>query len=73
MNDQRLIQFQCQKEGTLFYYQSSKIGLPFDWKCPLCGSKRIEQTGREFDPVDENSPIQESRAALQGQKGGAGR
>lgn len=54
---QRLIQFQCLKEGTLFYYQHGNYGLPFEFQCPLCGSRRVEQTGREFAPVDEMAPI----------------
>lgn len=53
---ERLIQYQCQREGTLFYYQSSMVRPSFDWRCPLCGSKRIEPTGRTFPPINENAP-----------------
>lgn len=48
-----LIQFQCQREGTLFYYQSSMKRLPWVMRCPLCGSKRTDETGRRFPDVDE--------------------
>jgi hypothetical protein len=50
--NEKLIQFQCNKEGTLFYYQSS-IKADFIRRCPLCGSTRVEQTGRTFPPVNE--------------------
>ena len=59
MNKERLIQYQCQKEGTLFYYQTGVLQPNFDWRCPLCGSKRVQKTGRTFPAVDENSQLQE--------------
>lgn len=63
MNDQRLIQFQCQREGSIFYYQTS-IDLPcnrqFVCRCPICGSKRIEETGRTFTPVNERKRLRQA-------------
>ena len=52
----KLIQFKCGGEGTLFYYQSAAdplyvIGVV--GFCPVCGSKRVTRTGREYPPVDE--------------------
>jgi hypothetical protein len=49
----RLIQFQCEREGTLFYYQTSLMRVPWQMRCPVCGSKRVEQTGREYEAIDE--------------------
>ena len=57
MNWNRLIQFQCGREGTLFYYQTGVISPFFVEWCPVCGSKRVTQTGRIFPPVDENAPL----------------
>jgi len=52
----RLIQFQCHRQGTLFYYVSGMIGsLPYPLCCPMCGSKRVEATGREVAGFDENN------------------
>lgn len=50
-----LYQFQCQKEGTLFYYQHGNSPLPSHLitHCPICGSKRVELTGREYQELDE--------------------
>ena len=57
-NDDRLIQFQCQKEGTLFYYQHDRqTARSLVNHCPVCGSKRVQETGRGFNSVDENRPI----------------
>ena len=51
----KLVQFQCQREGTLFYYQHTRQGARgIVSRCPVCGSKRIVATWREFDAVDEN-------------------
>lgn len=58
--NERLIQFQCQHDGSIFYYQTS-IKVPsnrqFVCRCPLCGSKRIEETGRTFAPVNAAKPF----------------
>jgi hypothetical protein len=53
----RLIQFQC-KDGTMFYYQSAMLNTP-TWiiRCPCCGSKVIEATGREYPELDECTDI----------------
>lgn len=50
-----LIQFQCQREGTLFYYQhqNARYARALVRKCPICGSSRVETTGREYRDVDE--------------------
>lgn len=63
MNGERLVQFQCGREGTLFYYQSSMIQVLFVDHCPVCGSKRVLITGREYPAVDENRPIRKRKAA----------
>ena len=51
-----LHQFQCQKEGTLFYYQHGNPWSPnyLIEHCPVCGSKRVEPTGRVYPDVDEH-------------------
>lgn len=59
----KLIQFKCGREGTLFYYQSAAdplyvIGLV--GFCPVCGSKRVTRTGREYPPVDESEEMKEA-------------
>ena len=49
-----LYQFQCQKEGTLFYYQhgcASSATMLVE-RCPVCGSRRVELI-RAFPPVEE--------------------
>lgn len=61
MMDMRLIQFQCLREGTFFYYQTGIIHPNFDWRCPLCGSKRVRITGRTFKGVDEIRPIRKGK------------
>ncbi len=62
-NNERLIQFQCQKEGTLFYYQSSIQNAFFVTHCPVCGSSRTEPTGREYVGVNETYKMTEAEAA----------
>lgn len=55
-----LYQFQCQKEGTLFYYQttgSRQTARAVVHRCPVCGSKRTDTTGREYPEVDESAPL----------------
>jgi hypothetical protein len=54
---ERLIQFQCGREGTLFYYQTSVKRPHFVNHCPVCGSKRVTPTGRDYRAVEENSPL----------------
>lgn len=56
-NDNKMIQFQCQREGTLFYYQTSVRDPSFIGHCPVCGSKCVEPTGRKFNAVEENYSI----------------
>ena len=50
----RLFQFQCQREGTLFYYQHGNTGAAGALvnRCPVCGCKRVLLI-RAFPPVDE--------------------
>ena len=56
--DGQLIQFQCQKEGSIFYYQHDRqTARSIVGHCPVCGSKRVKETGRGFNSVDENKPI----------------
>lgn len=53
-----LIQFQCQKEGSIFYYQyNGRLPSHIITRCPVCGSKRVEPTGRVYPDVDESAPI----------------
>jgi hypothetical protein len=57
-SNERLIQYQCQKEGTLFYYQTGVVNPSgIVERCPVCGSKRVDRTGREFPPVEEHRPM----------------
>lgn len=50
----KLVQFQCEREGTLFYYQHQPRGAAAVVKCcPICGSKRVTPTGRTFRKLDE--------------------
>lgn len=53
-----LHQFQCQKEGSLFYYQHG-FGNPSNIIefCPVCGHDEVRATGRTFPDVEENSPL----------------
>jgi hypothetical protein len=55
MNGTQLIQFQCQREGTLFYYQNSASAAYLITRCPLCGCRRVKATGRTYPAVDEMS------------------
>jgi hypothetical protein len=55
----RLYQFQCQREGTLFYYQHDPRATPNTLlyivdRCPVCGSRRVKLTGREYPGIDEH-------------------
>ena len=54
-----LIQFQCNKEGTLFYYQaqSEQYALPIITSCPACRSIRVAPTGRTWPDINESAPI----------------
>ena len=49
-----LIQFQCQEEGSLFYYQHTlgyaRMLVEF---CPVCGSWPAMPTGRVYDAIDQ--------------------
>jgi hypothetical protein len=56
-----LIQFQCKREGTLFYYQHGRAqaARSIVTRCPVCGSGRVVATGREFPDVDESASIPE--------------
>lgn len=58
----KLVQFQCEREGTLFYYQNAEHGRTLDVTkmveyCPLCGSKRVSATGRTYAMVEEGYRI----------------
>ena len=54
-----LYQYQCQEEGTLFYYQHSMKPVPAHIVefCPVCGTADVAPTGRTYPPVDEHLPI----------------
>lgn len=55
-----LWQFQCMKEGTLFYYQHGNQWSPRHLieRCPLCGSRNVRETGRSYPDVDEHAPTE---------------
>jgi Zn finger protein HypA/HybF involved in hydrogenase expression len=55
--NERLIQFQCEREGTLFYYQSNRVNVCVVARCPVCGSTRVNETGREYPALDETKEI----------------
>ena len=53
-----LLQYQCQKEGDLFYHQqdtSSGTNVLLVEFCPVCGSKRVDLTGRRYANLDESA------------------
>ena len=51
---QFLHQFECLKNGSLFYFQSAtKKPSAFVSLCPLCGSTSVVPTGRIFPALDE--------------------
>ena len=52
--ENKMVQFQCQAQGELFYYQhTSQYARVLVTRCPVCGSKRVKPTGRLFTAVDE--------------------
>lgn len=55
----RLYQYQCDAEGSLFYYQHESKPIPSHIveHCPVCGSKGVALTGREYEPVDEQARL----------------
>ena len=61
-----LWQFQCQREGSLFYFQhvSGNTARLMVTRCPICGSKRVKITDRDFKGVDENKPITLQRITI---------
>lgn len=59
---QRLIQYQCQREGSLFYYQTAVLRPSFIDHCPVCGSRRVRATGRVFRAVKEHKPLRDARS-----------
>ena len=52
-----LWQFQCQKEGSIFYYQhgSRQSARYLVSHCPICGSKKVGLTGLVYSEVDERT------------------
>ncbi len=52
--DKRLWQYQCQKEGTLFYYQAGEFrpASHVVIACPVCRSSRVKVV-RVFPAIDE--------------------
>jgi hypothetical protein len=65
---QVLVQFQCQKEGSLFYYQHIDVRMAryLARHCPVCGSKRIRATGRIYPAVDERQSGELMKEAIGG-------
>jgi DNA-directed RNA polymerase subunit RPC12/RpoP len=64
---ERLWQYQCMREGTIFYYQHAmKPHSEMITRCPMCGSKRLRRT-RVFPGVRETSDVAEE--ALTGKRG----
>ena len=55
----KLYQYRCDAEGTLFYYQHGSAPPPTHIveTCPVCGTKGVALTGREYEPVDEQQPL----------------
>ena len=53
-----LYQYQCQEEGTLFYYQERNPWTPHHLVdfCPVCGTADVAPTGRVYPAVDERAP-----------------
>ena len=50
-----LIQFQCQKDGTLFYYQHDRqTARSIVEFCPVCRAKQVKETGRSYSPIEES-------------------
>ena len=57
-SETKLIQFQCQRQGEIFYYQHTRqAARSIVSHCPVCGSKRVNETGRDFPAVDEAQPF----------------
>ena len=51
----KMVQFQCQANGEIFYYQHTEgYARLLVGRCPVCASKRVKPTGRLFAAVDEN-------------------
>lgn len=67
MNPNTLWQFQCQKEGTLFYYQHGLRPWHLVNYCPLCGWADVEFTGRKYAGVDEDRRIVRSSKGREGE------
>lgn len=53
----KLVQFQCGREGSMFYNQEYRGGGQIVERCPVCGSKKVRRTGRTYRPVDENKAL----------------
>lgn len=55
-----MYQFQCEKEGTLFYYQhgSRQAARALITHCPVCWSDRVNATGRIYAEVDEAAKVE---------------
>ena len=59
-----LHQFQCQTEGTLFYYRhQGKLPAHIVEFCPVCGAKDVGPTGRTFPDVNEHQHQEEAETA----------
>ncbi len=52
-----LLQYQCQKEGDLFYHQqdtSAGTHTGLITFCPVCGTQMVEPTGRRYANLEES-------------------
>ena len=54
-----LWQYQCMREGTLFYYVHGLRPCHLIQRCPVCGSKRLRLT-RRFPGINETDGAAES-------------
>ena len=61
---ERLFQFQCQRDGTLFYYQTADRKPAVVGWCPVCGSTRVQPTWRIYSPVAERETARRAGEAL---------
>ena len=57
MSELKLIQFRCNRNGHLFYFQGY-LEFVRDMKasCPFCFHSRVEATGREYPVLNERDP-----------------
>ena len=65
MTSERLVQFQCIKEGTIFYYQTRvRHTSHIVSHCPVCGSTCVDPTRRTYAPVNEYKPLASTKVMV---------